>query len=159
MLAEKNDMRAESATGAADLGLLPDLVGYNLRRAQFAVFQDFMQTLAGLALTPGQFGVLEIVASNPGMKQTDLANALNVDRSTVVGVIDRLEERGLLERAAAANDRRSHALHLTAAGEALLGEAKLLVARHEAAITAGLSASEKAQLVRSLQRIAGIESS
>ncbi len=135
------------------LGMLPDLLGYNLRRAQVVVFQDFMKSLKALNLTPGQFGVLQIVKANPGLKQTDLANALNVDRSTVVGVIDRLQGRGLLRRVRTENDRRSYALHLTDVGRDSLRKAERDVLRHEDRIADRLDAEERQALIGLLRKL------
>jgi hypothetical protein len=87
----------KSASGGKDTsacGLLPDLLGYHLRRAQQAVFQDFAATMAGSEFTPGQVGVLALIDANPGLGQTRLAGILRIGRSTLVGVIGRLETRG-----------------------------------------------------------------
>ena len=103
-----------------DYGLLPSLIGYNLRKSQIAVFQDFAATVGAEDITPGQFGVLTLIQSNEGLNQSELGEAMGVDRSTVVAVIDRLEQRGLVHRMPAPNDRRSYALRLSVAGAATL---------------------------------------
>ena len=136
------------------LGLLPGLLGYNLRRAQVAVFQNFTEVVGASELTPGQFGVLVVIDTNPGLSQTQLGNALGIDRSTVVAVIDRLESRGLVARQAAPNDRRSHALHLTDDGKATLRRLTERVRAHEREIAKHLSAEEQARLVQLLSRVA-----
>src|SRR3546814_10419581 len=96
-----------------DLGVLPGLVGYTLRRTQEAVFGAFMELVTAkidsAGLTPGQFGVLAIVVANPGLKQIELGTALGVDRSTIVAAVDKLENRGLVERRPVPHDRRAHA--------------------------------------------------
>jgi DNA-binding MarR family transcriptional regulator len=136
------------------LGLLASLLGYNLRRAQLAVFQNFTEMVGASELTPGQFGVLVVIDANPGLSQTQLGNALGIDRSTVVAVIDRLETRGLVARQAAPNDRRSHALHLSDSGKATLRRLTERVRAHERAIARDLSAEEQAQLIALLRRVA-----
>ena len=83
-----------SAADAIDYAILPDLIGYNLRRAEAAMMQDFVRALGELGITPGQFGTLVLIDANSGLNQTALGNALGIDRSTVVSVIDRLEARG-----------------------------------------------------------------
>ena len=65
-------------TAAADRtstrrGLLPTLLGYQLRRAQIAVFQDFARAMADFDITPGRFGVLEVIAANSGLSQSEAA--------------------------------------------------------------------------------------
>ena len=72
-------------------GMLPGLVGYQLRMAQIAIFRDFADALGEFDVTPGLFGVLVIIESNPDLKQSDVARATHLDRSTVVSVIDNLE--------------------------------------------------------------------
>ena len=136
-----------------DLNLLPELVGYQLRLAQIAIFRDFSSTLGELDMTPGLFGVLVIIDANSGLTQNALAKATHLDRSTVVTVIDKLEQRGLVERRAAVPDRRAYALVLTAAGSKLLKRLKALVSEHEKRLCKNFSIAERDQLVRLLQRI------
>lgn len=136
-----------------DFDLLPSLIGYNLRRAQTAVFQDFSRSLKTCDITPGQFGVLVLIEANSGLNQTRLGNALGIDRSTVVAVIDRLEGRGLVLRAPAPTDRRSYALRLSDQGRALLHRARGLVETHEKRIAQDLTPAEQKQLNALLSRL------
>ena len=136
-----------------ELGILTGLVGFHLRQAQIAVFRDFEATMGALDISPGLFAVLVLIDGNAGMKQTELAKAVHLDRSTVVSVVDNLERRGLVERQVVANDRRSNALRLTASGAALLRRLKRRVADHEKRLARDLDAGEKATLVALLQRI------
>jgi DNA-binding MarR family transcriptional regulator len=138
---------------AIDLGILPGLLGYHLRRAQLAVFQDFARAVGIGELTPGQFGVLLVIERNPGLSQTRLGHTLGIDRSTLVAVIDRLEARGLVERADAPRDRRSYALHISGAGHVLLNELIERVRAHEDQIAGDLDAGEKASLIALLCRV------
>jgi DNA-binding MarR family transcriptional regulator len=136
------------------LGLLSSLLGYNLRRAQVAVFQNFAEMVGASEPTPGQFGVLVVIDANPGLSQTQLGNALGIDRSTVVAVIDRLESRGLVARQPSPNDRRSHALHLSDSGKATLRRLIERVRAHECEIARHLSPDEQARLIELLGRVA-----
>ncbi|HEY1506772.1 MAG TPA: MarR family transcriptional regulator [Stellaceae bacterium] len=150
--AAKAEAQGELAA-RADFGLLPDLLGYHLRRAQSAVFQDFAVSMNGANVTPGQFGVLALIAANAGLSQTRLAEILGIDRSTLVAVIDRLERHGLVERAARPNDRRSHALHLSHQGQSRFEILARLVKKHEMRIARQLSVREREMLIKLLQRI------
>ena len=145
--------RTRPADADLDLGVLPGLIGYQLRLAQIAIFRDFNAALGALEVSPGLFGVLVIIEANPGLKQTELARATHLDRSTVVSVIDNLERRGLVVRRSAVSDRRSNALELTAEGSALLKKLRRLVAEHEKRLARQLTAAEQATLVRLLQKI------
>ncbi|MEO8039822.1 MAG: MarR family transcriptional regulator [Betaproteobacteria bacterium] len=133
--------------------MLPGLVGYHVRLAQMAIFADFEHTLGELELSPGLFGLLVIVEANPALKQTQLAAAARLDRSTLVPALDKLEHRGLVERRAAPADRRSNGLFLTPAGATLLVAAKRAVRRHESRLVRGLGVGERAKLIALLSQI------
>ena len=102
-----------------DLSALTSIVGYPLRRAQLAVFEDFNRRFAALDLSPAQYSTLVAIAANPGRKQSEIAGALGIQRPNFVAMMDELERRGLAERLRTPADRRSRALALTAAGAAL----------------------------------------
>ncbi len=140
---------------AADYGVLTELVGYHLRRAQAAVFSHFLDHIGGHGVTPGQFGVLVLIDANAGLSQSALAKALGIKRSTMVAVIDRLEQLGWVERVASVTDRRSYALALTKAGTDILSQVTPLVRGHERHINAELSGQEKATLIALLDRVTG----
>jgi len=142
-----------SRKSTTNYGLLPDLVGYQLRMAQIALFRDFAQGLGGEDVTPGLFGVLVIIEANPDLKQSELARATQLDRSTVVTVIDNLERRGLVERRIALHDRRSNAIRLTAAGSALLRKLKRQVGAHETRLLQNFSATERETLLALLKKV------
>lgn len=133
-------------------GLLPGLLGYRLRLAQQAVFRDFGESVSDLP--PGRVGILLIIEANPGVTQTRLAQAVGLDRSTLVGVLDALEARGLVERRRG-KDRRTNGLLLTRAGRARVTELKRRIRVHERRVAARLTAEEKTQLLALLSKLAG----
>jgi DNA-binding MarR family transcriptional regulator len=149
----RNSKHDVPSASALDHGVLRSLVGFHLRQAQIAVFRDFAATMGTLDISPGLFAVLVLIEGNAGLKQTALANAVHLDRSSVVSVVDNLERRGLVERHAVANDRRSNALRLTKRGTALLKKLKRKVADHEQRLAHDLDTRERATLVTLLQRI------
>ena len=67
------------------------LLGYRLRLAQQAVFRDFGATVSDLP--PGRVGILLLIEANPEVTQSRLAQAVGLDRSTMVGVLHALEGR------------------------------------------------------------------
>lgn len=136
-----------------DFGLLPGLVGYHLRMAQIALFRDFAQGPGAEDVTPGLFGVLVIIEANPDLKQSELARATQLDRSTVVTVIDNLERRGLVERRVALHDRRSNAIRLTEAGVALLKKIKRQVGAHEKRLVQNFTAEERETFINLLRKV------
>lgn len=138
-----------------DWGVLDGLVGFHLRRAQSVVFEKFMHSMKAQKVSPGQFGVLILIHENPGLNQTGLAGALGIERSTMVAVINVLEERGLVVRQQSAADKRAYRLSLSKAGNDLLGVLKTRVDTHEAQVTAALNSSEKQMLLDLLKKISG----
>lgn len=139
--------------GDLKLDLLPGLIGYQLRLTQLAVFDDFAADLKEFDISPGRFGVLVLISANPGLTQSRLAAATQLDRSTMVAVIDQLEARGLVERRASPTDRRSNALVLTAEGEGLLRQLKRRIKSHEARIAAAMTPRETGAFVELLTRV------
>lgn len=133
---------------------MPDLLGYNLRRAQVRLFQHFADSVGKHGITPGQFGVLAIIHANEGLKQIDLAAALAVDRSTVVAVVDRLEEVGWIRRAQVPTDRRSYALNMTDFGRTAFQELLNEVRQHERELTEGMSDQDVGNLLAALKQLA-----
>lgn len=148
-----DDAIAQTSPDTITFGMLPDLIGYRLRIAQVGVFRDFCTNMGGSEITPTLFGVLVLIDANPGMKQTQLAEAIQLDRSSVVSVLDKLEARGLVERVRAPDNRRANALHLTAAGRQLLATLVPRVRAHEEHVLSRLDAAERAQLRTLLGRL------
>lgn len=150
--ATARDARAPSVR----LGRLASMVGYALRRAQLAVFDDLIATFAELDLRPAQYSVLVLLGEQPGLKQSDVAAALGIQRANFVVLFDGLEQRGLARRSAAPNDRRSYALYLTEQGERVLARAKELEAELEARLDARLGPGGREQLLGLLGRIVAV---
>lgn len=146
----------ETGDGSADLDLsgLTSVVGYTLRRAQMAVFEDFIQRFSVLDLKPAQYSVLLVIGDNPGRKQSEIAAALGIQRPNFVAMLDELERRGLAERTRSATDRRSHAVVLTPAGRVLLDRAKDMQRQQEIDLGGLLGPGGRDTLVDLLKRLA-----
>jgi DNA-binding MarR family transcriptional regulator len=139
-----------SEGGNLDLSYLESTIGYSIRRAQIAVFQDIYESFGELSITAVQFSVLAVVADNPGTNQADLAHALGVERPRMVPILDALETRGLAIRKAATSDRRHRLLFLTPEGEALLKELKKRFAVHQERMLRRLQASTSERFLEEL---------
>lgn len=149
-------MAAEPPRAGQELtyGLLPQVLGYHLRRTQVAIFRHFARTVAATTgITPGLLGMLQVIAANPGLAQSRLAEAMEVDRSTIVKVVDQLEARGLIVREPSPSDKRSYCLRLTDAGAAELPRMQRLMLEHEDEFAQPLSAQEREQLIQLLRRL------
>ncbi len=135
-------------------GLLPQVLGYHLRRTQVAIFRHFARTVAAqTGITPGLLGMLQVIAANPGLAQSRLAEAMEVDRSTIVKVVDQLQARGLIVREPSPSDKRSWGLRLTPAGAVELPRMQRLMQAHEDEFAAPLSPEERQQLIGLLARL------
>lgn len=147
--------RSKPAARAAgvDLGPLPGLAGYALRRSQIAVFQDFMRSMGETGIRPAQYSILTVIARNPGLKQAAVSDSLGIERARLVLVLNELEERGLAKRVLSTTDRRSHALFLTKEGETLLADLDRRVAEHESRLTAKLGQAGQRQLLDLLSKL------
>ena len=137
---------------ALKTGILSSLLGYRLRLAQQSVFREFARAIP--ELSPGRAGILLLVEANPGVTQSRLAQAVKLDRSTMVGVLHALEERGLLERRRG-TDRRTNGLWLTAARRSAVRRLERRIVAHERAVASHLAPAERRQLLVLLEKLAG----
>ncbi len=138
-----------------DFDVLPRLLGYQLRRAQLIVFQNFARHLQPYDITPTQFAVMVLVEANDGLSQRALSAAVGTDQSSLVSLLDRLQARGWVERRRSERDRRFHVLSLTERGREQLGEMKTLVRQQDAELGRGLTVSERNQMMRLLRQLIG----
>jgi DNA-binding MarR family transcriptional regulator len=152
--ADKKAMPPDSSGKTVDIGPLANKVGYALRRAQLAVFDEIITALAEVELRPAQYAVLILLEHTPGLKQSDVAGALGIQRANFVALFDGLERRGLAQRRPTPNDRRSYALYLTEAGKAVLARAARLEVAHEASLDARLGPGGRERLLQLLWRVA-----
>ncbi len=150
------DEAGETSDAGVDLGLLPNLVGYALRRAQIAVFTDFHRTFAEADLRPGQFTVLLVLHQTPGLRQSQVADALGIKRTNFVALFDGLAARGLARRVPVEDDRRAVALFLTPEGEQFTARMIALCLEHEQHVTDRLGEAGRAELLRLLQLLTDV---
>jgi DNA-binding MarR family transcriptional regulator len=137
-----------------ELPEMDSIVGYKLRRAQLAVFQDFIESFSNLSLRPAEFSVLALIGRKPGQKQSEIAEQLGIKRANFVALMDGLEQRGLAERRKSENDKRSHALHLTEAGKKFVGEMLDVWNWHEGRVVEQLGGpEERDRLITLLDRL------
>jgi DNA-binding MarR family transcriptional regulator len=103
----------------------------------------FLDETAAYGITPVQYAAMQAVHDRPELDQRSLSRAIGFDTSTIGGVIDRLEKRGVMRRNASPDDRRVRLLTLTAEGEALLDEVRPAMLRAQARMLEPLPASER----------------
>jgi DNA-binding MarR family transcriptional regulator len=128
--------------------------GHLARRFQQIAVSVFVAEAeaAGYDLTPVQYAALAAVKAHKGIDQATLAGLIAYDRTTIGGVVDRLEQKGLVSRRVSNEDRRARVLEITASGKRTLAGIEPAVAAAQKAMLRGLDASEAAQLLRLLRK-------
>ncbi|KQU85028.1 MarR family transcriptional regulator [Variovorax sp. Root318D1] len=144
---------ASNKSDRLDARVLEALVGYNARRAWLIITGVFAERMAPYGLKQIDFSVLSLLAHNPGATSRQLCNTLDILPPNLVSLVATLDSRGLIERRPHPHDGRAVGLHLTEAGEKLIGEAEQTVAQLEAEASARLTARERETLIRLLQKI------
>ena len=134
--------------------VLDELLGFSLRRAQLAMFGAFHEATRGVDITPPRFTALVIIGANPGLSQSVLGSVLGIARSGAMLLTDWFEERGLVERKRRPDDGRAWGLYLTRRGEQLVARMKARVARCDLERAKALSARERRELLRLLEKLA-----
>jgi DNA-binding MarR family transcriptional regulator len=129
------------------------LLSWNGRRTSHM----FAKALEPLGLRPPHFGVMQLIAKDPGITQQELADRSLIDASSMVAVVDELEEFGYAERRPHPGDRRKHAVHLTPAGKRTLERARGVAVELANDVLAPLDRDEVETLTRLLRKLAGVE--
>jgi DNA-binding MarR family transcriptional regulator len=127
--------------------------GHLVRRAHQIHDTIFAEETAGYDITSPQYAALRAVADHPEIEQTALSDAIAYDRSTIGGLVDRLEAKGMMLRATGTLDRRTKRLTLTPAGVELLHALQSRVPRVQERMLAALSAEEQATFTALLERV------
>ncbi len=138
---------------ALDQSALVPLVGYAASRAAIVLRKDFERSLGPLGLKILDYSLLVLVAFNPEVNQKQLGEALDVSAPNMAITIDRLVERGWVERVRSTRDRRAMIIHLTSAGRDLVRRAQEIAATMEEETLSVLSAAERALLVELLLKV------
>jgi DNA-binding MarR family transcriptional regulator len=126
-----------------------------LKRLGFLIKDRSYEALAETGLSPQHHAVLSLLDEGARETQGGIADALGYDRSQLVGLLDELEERGLVERRRDPLDRRRHLVSLTAAGTEELGRLRAIAKRVEKDFLAPLTPDERRVLHELLLELAG----
>jgi MarR family transcriptional regulator, lower aerobic nicotinate degradation pathway regulator len=126
-----------------------------LGRVGFGVKSEVVERFEAAGFSAYSYGVLALLEEGSRETQATIADTLKIDRSQLVGILDELEERGLVERRRDPNDRRRHLVSLTAAGKRQLTAFRKLAAQIEEEFLGPLSAAERMTLQALLLRVAG----
>ena len=144
---------AEPCIDEVDASCVETLLGYNARRAALAVIDVFLQRMAPYKLRPVDFSVASLILHNPGITSRQLCSTLGILPPNLVGMINTLEKRGLIDKRAHPSDGRANGLHASAEGIALLQQAEATALALEDEVASNLTASERKTLGRLLKKV------
>ena len=146
--------RAErAAPTVVDMGILSRSLAFHVRKAQLALQRRGLRNVSAGSVGPAEFGTLVLCEQNPGLAQFQIAAALDIDKASVVAVVDRLEELGWLVRRRSNVDRRRHGLYLTAEGAHQTAVLRRQAEQAEAFALDLFSSAELNQLLTLLARL------
>ena len=143
----------KNAVDKVDTTYLQTLLGYNARRAALSIISVFLERLAVYGLKPVDFSVMSVIHHNPGVTSRQLCATLSILPPNLVGLIQSLESRGLIERKPHPTDGRALGLHPTAKGLSLMQQAEVTASELEIDASSKLTASQRQTLVQLLQKI------
>ena len=133
----------------ADPGLPEELVRsttFLLKRLGFRAKEQALDAYEETGLGPYHHAVLAVLAESPPETQGEIADALGYDRGQLVGILDELEEQGLVERRRDPTDRRRHTVRVTPEGTRAHAKLRALAERLEADFLADLNDEQRAEL-------------
>lgn len=130
--------------------VLRQFCGYAMKRAFNAIRANVNTTLEPFQLRMVTFSALMIIVDQPGLRQSQLAEILSMERSNIVLIVDELEQRELVTRERTVDDRRAYALQITLAGRRLHDRALTAVKQHEKRMMVGMTEAEWLALFKAL---------
>ncbi len=146
---------AEVQDESSAIGQIDDILGFHIRLAHGTVYRHFMRSFKLLGMTQKQVSVLWLVSDHPGIAQADLAKRLQLDRATVMAIVNRLAKRKFVVRGESDTDRRKQTLELLPSGGKALLAAKRAIRAHERWLKTRFNAKELDVLIGLLRRIHG----
>ena len=132
-----------------------DTLSYHLRLAHERVQQGFSAALAQGNLAPIQAELLRLIGSHPGIKPSDVADALARDRSSITAALHTLTQHALIRREASRRDRRIVQLHLTEVGQQVLGVVTQAMDAQEQLLDRIVGPDDKPRLIELLRQHRG----
>nr|PZN64181.1 MAG: hypothetical protein DIU62_10180 [Pseudomonadota bacterium] len=136
-----------------ELGPLGRSLAFHVRKAQLALQRRGLRTVSDQQVGPAEFGALVLCEQNPGMAQFQIAATLDIDKASVVAIVDRLEELGWLLRRRSNHDRRRYGLCLTPEGQRQVQILRRQAEEAEAFAQKLYTAEEMDQLLSLLSRL------
>lgn len=143
---------SNAGSTVSDAGL-SQYLGYHLKRASDVIQTDLARVLKPFDLRVLTFSALVLIDENQGLSQTQLADAMGMERPNLVAIVDALEQRGLVQRQQAPTDRRAYALQITPQGKTLCATVKAAVALHESTLLQDLDDATRTTVIAAMKTI------
>ncbi|HEX7439952.1 MAG TPA: MarR family transcriptional regulator [Caldimonas sp.] len=147
-----------AAAGGLDATPLTRLVGYASTRASIEMRKVFARHMKPLDLKVVEFSILMLVAANPQANQKQIGQTLDLSAPNMAVTLDRMVERGWVQRVRSERDRRAQHVRLTDKGRDVVQRAAKISMTMEDAALRMLSAAERALLIELLLKVAGVGS-
>jgi len=132
---------------------LLEMPGHLIRRLHQISFALFLDEAKAFGVTPVQYAALVAVNSHPGIDQTTLCNIIAFDRTTIGGVVGRLQRKKLIYRVNGAHDRRTKSLYITPAGRRLIRDIAPAVRSTQRLILAPLKLGQRSAFMGMLKHL------
>lgn len=132
---------------------LNGFVGYHMRRASKLILSDLAETLSEFSLRMTTYSALTIICENPGLRQSQIALALSIERPNLVVILDELEQFELITRNKVPTDRRAFAFYPTEEGNKICTQSTKAIQSSEEKLLKNFTPEMKADFVHALKLI------
>ncbi|MEU6375268.1 MarR family transcriptional regulator [Streptomyces sp. NPDC046909] len=137
--------------------VLSSRLGYLLKHAYLRLAEESSRVLAPHGIDGRELAVLAVLDAHDGLSQLEAAGKLGIDRTTMVALVDALEDKELVERRRSPQDRRKNTVRLTPTGQERLRDAESARQEMEDRFLAPLSDADATRFVRALKSLAGAD--
>ena len=149
----KKPLPARSGEPEVSDATLSQFMGYNMKRSFNIIQADLNRTLKSFDLRMLTYTALVLIVDNPGLRQSQLAAAMDVERPNMVVIVDELEGRELIVRERAPTDGRAYALKATLAGRQLYEKAVAAVTAHEKSLLSHIDSETRNTVIAAMRSI------
>jgi DNA-binding MarR family transcriptional regulator len=152
MLKTEQKQRRKATTRTLDPGLMADRLSFRVRSLLSLLGDRVTAAFAPFGLRPGSFTSMALISANPGCSQVELAREGGLDKTSVVFIVNDLEEHGYAVRERTPGDKRRSSLYLTPAGKKVMREMYTAAMETEASLRQQMSEEEMLKLFALLER-------
>jgi DNA-binding MarR family transcriptional regulator len=149
---EATTKSGRASTRTLSPGLMADRLSFRLRSVLGLLGERVTEAFAPFGLRAGSFTSMALIAANPGCSQIELSREGGLEKSSLVSILNELEERGYAVRARSKSDKRRSNLYLTTEGEAVMQQMYTAAMATEVSIRSTFTESELQQLFMLLER-------